>query len=222
MSFYDYDTEQINEELLPPQLRQPIHKAWLKVLLHPLQWVRDVFFDSYIAGSAATNWQSGTPYAAGSRKVRNNAVYESVVFSLAKNPEKYPDVWVKLQDCFIGVDERLKYKAQIIVFEYALNRWFRNTAATDQIYIENNVTDSDFFLVGESDILSSTVSTSDLFATDFVGQDYTPGTQYDYTIWFPVALYNSLGSNAINRENAVRQIANKYNMAGMAYNIDTF
>lgn len=223
MSFYDYDTEQVNEELLPPQLRQPKEKAWLKILMVPLQWIRDLFFDSYIAGSNDNTWDDITTYFPGVRAVYfDNAVYEAIQTNINTPPDLYPDYWFKVQDVFIGVEERLKYNSQIIVYEYALNNWFRNVGATDQIYIQNNVTNTDFFLMGESSVLSSSMSVLSTASTDFMGVVYTPGAQYDYTIMVPAALFATMGATTQDRENAIRNIANKYNMAGMQYSVATF
>lgn len=223
MSLYDFDTEIIGKQLLPPQLRKAIQLAWVKVILTPIQWCRDRFFDDYIGGVTATEWDSVTTFFKGVHCIySDNAVYECTQTNSNTPPDQYPDYWIKIQDCFIGVDERLKYNAQIIVFEYALNRWFKNVGATDQIYIETNDTNGDMMVMANSSVLSSNMAGQSIFSTSFMGNAYTASAQYDYTIYFPAALFATLGATVTDQENAVRNIANKYNVAGMQYNIITF
>jgi hypothetical protein len=45
---------------------------------------------------------------------------------------------------------------------------------------------------------------------------------YDYTINVPIAIFNTLGTTTTNKENTIRQFADKYNLAGMNYNIITY
>lgn len=223
MSFYDYNTQQINEELLPPELRQPKHRAWLKVLLTPLQYFRDLFFDSYIDSVNVPVWDSSTTFFPGVRTIYfDNSVYECVQTNSNTIPNSAPIYWRKIQDVYIGVTERLQYNSQIIIFEYALNKWFRNIGATDQIYIVTNQTESDFFQMAESEVLSSSMSMLDLYATEFMGVSFTALTQYDYTIMVPAVLFASLATLPSDSENIIRNIVNKYNMAGMQYSVDTF
>lgn len=223
MSFYEFDTNKINEELTPPQLRRPRQLSWLNVLSYPLQWLRDWFFDTYIGGANYATWSGIVFYSAYERVIHSDGcVYEAMVANVAKNPSNNPDTWYKLQDTFIGVDERLKYNSQIIVYEYALNRWFRNIGATDQIYIVNNETSSDSMLLANTSNISSLMANDPAFSQYYMGNTYSPSAQYDYTIMFPAALFATLGATVQDQENAVRNIANKYNMAGMSYNIITY
>lgn len=223
MSFYDFDTTILGKQLLPPQLRQAIQLAWIRVILTPIQWCRDRFFDDYIGGVTANQWDSVTTYFKGVYVVYSDrAVYWCKKTNINTPCDQYPDYWIKTQDCFIGVDERLKYNAQIIVFEYALNRWFQNVGATNQIYIQINDTNGDVMLMANSSNLSSKMSNQSLFSVAFMGNSYSPSTQYDYTIYVPAALFATLGVTVTDQENAIRIIANKYNVAGMSYNITTY
>lgn len=227
MSFYDFDTEIIGEQLLPPQLRTPAQKSWVTTLLSGLQWIRDLFFDSYISGSPAGFFDSGQFYVSPDRVIMiDNTVWESLNITpklgSVSNPFDNPTNWLKVQDVYIGVTERSKYNAQLIVYEYALNHWFQNTGAPDYIFIENNDTESDFFIMAESEDLSSGMSILDAFANEFMGVSEIITTQYDYTIWVPAGLWFTIGSTDQDRENTVRKIANKYNVAGMKYSVEPF
>ena len=45
---------------------------------------------------------------------------------------------------------------------------------------------------------------------------------YDYTIFVPDAVYTALGSTANDREYAIRNFADKYNLAGMQYDVQSY
>lgn len=53
MSLYDFDTEVFGDQFLPPRKRNTYLKAWMKVLLSPVQYVRDLFFVDYVDGNAS-------------------------------------------------------------------------------------------------------------------------------------------------------------------------
>lgn len=224
MSFYDFDTDILGKQLLPPQLRRTKFLAWLKVLLKPLQWKRDVFFDSYAAGSSDPFFDSSNSYSTPDRVVMSdNSVWESLntspTLGSVSSPFITPDEWVKVQDIYIGVDERRKYNAQIIVLEHALNRWFQNPN-NPQIYVGNN-TVTNHFLMGASSSTSSTMPVLSAFVSDYMNDSYSP-IAYNFTVYVPAALFATLGTTTQNRENAIRNIVDKYCVAGILYEVTTF
>lgn len=227
MSIYDVNYQDTSSDLLPPSKRLPKWLAWMYSLVKPIQYLRDLFFDIYIGGANYNIFDPAQYYSAGDRAIwYDNTVVECYnpfpKLGSVSAPDITPENWRVIQQNFIGVDERVKYNAQIIVFEWALNRWFHNETATDQIYIQTNTTYSDWMLMGNDSAFSSTMSKQSLFSMFYMGNVYSPAAQYDYTIFVPAALYATLGATAGDREAAVRNFANKYNVAGMSYNVDTY
>ncbi len=227
MSIFDIDYNTQGRLLLPPKKRLPKWLAWIYSLMKPVQWVRDWFFDTYIGVSNYNLFDAGQYYSLGDRAIWfDNSIYECLnpnpELGSVSSPILLPDMWFKIQDCFIGVDERSAYNSQIIVFEYALNRWFQNIVATDQIYIVVNQTNGDKALLAHTSPYSMLMSQQSFASVVYMGSTYTPGSQYDYTIMVPAVLFASLGATVTDQENAIRNIANKYNMAGMQYDVQTF
>ena len=227
MSIYDINYQSTGKTILPPSKRLPKWLAWIYSLLKPMQYVRDLFFDIFIGGANYNIFDAGQFYSYGDRAVWfDNTVVECLndipKLGSVSAPDITPENWIVVCENFIGVDERIKYNPQIIVLEWALNRWFRNEAATDQIYIQTNSTRSNFFLLGESSMYSSSMANQSVFSSFFIGNAYSAAIQYDFTIFVPVALFNTLGASAGDREEAVRNIANKYNTAGINYDIQTY
>jgi hypothetical protein len=222
MSVYDINYNQLAEEQTPIDERQPIVLAWLRSLVKPLQYLRDLFFNSYADGSAAPDYNALTAYAKGDQ-VRHvdNAIYEALVPTTGNLPSD-PLFWFKVQDVFIGIRERLKYNSRKIVLEAILNKWFRVAALpADQIYIENNDMYGTAFLLGETGPTSSSMPTLSANQQFFLGNTYT----YDinaFTIYVPVAVFTGLDPDPTNAENIIRAIADKYVIAGMIYNVVTY
>lgn len=223
MGFFDITFVDRFKELLPPKKRLLNWLAWINSLAAALQSVHSYFFIIYKTGSSAPVWDNATTFFKGVQVVYfDNGVYECLQTNSATVPNLYPDYWYKITDNYIGVDERLKYNSQIIIYEYALNKWFRNIGATNQIYVVNNVTYGTAFLLGNTGQYSSSLPNTYWFAANALGNTYTVSTPYDYTIKVPVALWNTLGSITNDKNNAVRNVAERYNMAGMTYNIITY
>jgi hypothetical protein len=55
----------------------------------------------------------------------------------------------------------------------------------------------------------------------FLGNSYT-FSNYAFTIFVPVAVFNALDPDATNAENIIRAIADKYVIAGMEYDVQTY
>lgn len=225
MSAYDFDTNVLANWLIPPQLRQAAQLAWHRVMLKPLQWLRDWFFDSYIAGSNALPFDVGsTPYNRGQRALENYAVYECIVNGTTLSPSASPTSWQKIQDIFIGADERIKYNSQIIVLEYALNKRFQPPLVLgSQIFINNNPINTSVFVMGNTSATSSNMSNSGANSTAFMWNVpvYNSGLG-SFTVNVPAALYTTLGNSPTNRERAIRQFVDKYKLAGTTYSVATF
>jgi hypothetical protein len=227
MAFFDYNVDTTGTQLLPPQLRQPIHLEWLRVVLSQIKYLYELFFNSFIAGNTSVDWNPLFFYAPGDYTVwTDKAVYINTFLDIGTPPTgdiNSAKTWRKVQELFIGVDERVKYNSQLIVFEYALNKYFRVPTTDPQIYIENTALDTNVFLMGNSGETSSAMYNNSVFTEDFMFNAPTfTGATTAYTIWVKAALFTSLGATALDRENTVRQFADKYNLAGLTYKVDTF
>lgn len=75
MSFYDFDTELLNENFTPPTKRKPIFLAWGSTLLSGIHWLSDLFFGDYVNGNTDTKVQN---YSAATAFVAGDLVYYEV------------------------------------------------------------------------------------------------------------------------------------------------
>jgi hypothetical protein len=64
---------------------------------------------------------------------------------------------------------------------------------------------------------------SSINSVDYMGNmpTYITGT-FDFTINVPLDLFDTLGTTTTNKENTIRQFADKYNLAGTTYNVITY
>src|ERR1700742_3388077 len=103
---YDIDYGEMGVQLLPPDKRQPAMKAWVNVLLKPIQWLRDLWLGDYRTGSSGTLWLNSTTYAKGERVVFKGSAYESLADGNLNNLPTDITKWFIVQQNFIGVEER--------------------------------------------------------------------------------------------------------------------
>jgi len=221
----NYYTQAANA--LPVNKRLPKYLSWVNSIVSPMVWLRDVVFEVFKAGFEYNEYAAGT-YAIGDRVKYNKSIYESLVGGNTDAPTT--DKWIKIVDNFIGTDERVLFRSEKIIFEYALNKWFNtdanpcvwsNIPAASTIYITNNAIASGFFRVGTSQDLSSYVGFGEV--GEPIGNDGGAVTiQYAYTINIPTAVYAAFGADASTREQTVRNFADKYNIVGLFYNIQTY
>jgi hypothetical protein len=219
---YDIDFDNQVYDLLPPDKRTVNFATLLQSLTKPLQYVRDLVFDSYKKGSVAPVYAAGT-YAKYDQVIYNKAVYESLVDNNNTAPSDLTK-WRLIQENYIGVDERILYNGGKLILEYALNIWFDTTflqpPLTSDIYLTTNPTTLSVFRVGENEEESSSVA--DFASSENVFNDYSFAPNIGLTINIPVAVYNALGSDAATREAVVRNFADKYVITGIFYDIQTY
>lgn len=220
-TIYDIDYSKAALQLLPADKRVSGMWAWVKALFAPLQYLHDLLFQSYKIGSTATAYASGT-YAKGDRVIYQHAVYESLIGSNTTLPISAS--WTKVQDNYIGVDERLQYNCQKLVFEYALNKWFatafRQPPLQSDIYISIPAKTIPVFRSTSGDDTSSSTFSNN--SSEYVIDSYSVVPRFNMTINIPVAIYNALDAVSANREPIVRAFADKYVAAGITYNIQTY
>lgn len=213
MSIFDLTYIDRNTELLPPHKRKPKYLALIRVLSEPMQYLHDLFFTDYLNGSNAPIYIAGL-YNPGDR-VRwiDNGIYEAIV--VTGNDPSIASDWMRVQDVFIGLNERAAYNSQKIVLEFLLNRYFAPN--TTDIYITNNPLNNNVFIIGETEFQSSIVYASEFYSTNFVRDAYAFNT-FSFTVFIPTAVFAALN----NEEGVIRAIADKYVLAGITYDIQTY
>lgn len=225
-SIYDQNTDQQVVDLLPPDKRRPVMIAWLQSLLKSTaQWLHDNLVNKYMNGSSDPAYSNANTYGYGAYVVYQKGVYVSLVGGNTDLPSVATS-WYKIQDNFIGMNERILYNGQKIVLEYALNRWFGTVfrqpgVGISDIFIGTNPKPTPHFVIGLVEEISSAVyrdhSTEYVFNDNGSDSDYT-----NMTVNIPVAVYNALDSIAANREAIVRNFIDKYVYQGVVYKIVTY
>lgn len=224
MLIYGFDTDWIVEKLLPPQLRTVMRMAWLRVLVSDIKskYIDIYGVQSYYNGFSIAKWSSATAYVIGNRVRYGVSIYEALTDNTGLSPDINTSDWLLIEKDFVGADERVKYNGQKMVLEYILNRYLNTTATTiPTIYILNNPVDVNGFYMGIDGASELGELGTNTNQNDFLGTSYTLN-QYCFTIYVPLALYTSLGTTAANRENRVRNVADKYIIAGVNYNVTTY
>jgi len=222
MSIYDVDYNRQGVELLPPDKRFPKQIAWIYALLTPLQWLRDLIFTSYRTGSTAPAYAPGT-YAKYQQVIFKQAVYVSLIDSNTASPIDTAS-WLKIQDNFLGAEQRVLYDGQKIVLEYALNQWFgtyfRQPPNVSDIYLTMHPKPPSVFVIGGDETNSSKVYSNK--SSEYVVDSYAFTPYYNMTINVPIAVWTALDTVVANRDKFVRSFADQYVVAGIIYNIATY
>jgi hypothetical protein len=218
MGFYDLNTDFIGSQLTPPKLRQSKLTAWIQVLLRPLDVFHNNTFIPYKESQTYTVYDDLESYSFGDIVLwTDKATYECIVTTtIGVNPTVLT-TWRKVNDIFIGADERVQYNSQKILFEYALNNYFQTTG----IYIENNFNNADtVFVMGNTGEFSSAMPNL-VSPLDYMANVPTFSTTSDgFTIFVPLFFcFTTLGPNY---ENIIRSFANKYVLAGITYGVQTY
>jgi hypothetical protein len=199
--------------------------AWAKVLLKPLQFIRDALFGTYRDGNAAANWSNATNYSVGDQvKYIDKAIYQCWVASTAGILPTNTDYWVKVQDKFVGIVPRSKYNSQTLLLEWVLNEWFGttfvNSVGSSDIYISSVSNTNQDFIVGVTESQSSSAVYQNGDADSFVqAQNPAFSGQLNFRIFIPVLDWTALALTDDDRDNTVRAIADLYVLAGIQYTI---
>ena len=226
MSIYNIDTDYVNEQLTPPKLRKNKFLSWLSVLAKELNIFNDLFY--LYQKSDITSWLAfsmSSTYSLNDKVIYtdNNIYMYNNTTPTAGNLPNDTTYWTLVQTNFIGVDKRINANAQKMILEYTLNRYFRVSIMSPQIYIQNTTVFLTPFVMGNSGPTSSSMSNISSYQVNYLGNAYTYSSNiYDYTIYVPTVLFASLGTSTLNRENAIRSFADLYNLAGMTYRVITY
>lgn len=240
-SIYSQSEAQIANDLLPPLRRFTKFKTWLTVLLSPIQWLHDLIFTDYYAGSSAVLWVTGTNYVYGDRvKDTDYKIYELMtVAGLTPStvaPHFDPTNWVQVLDTFVGVGERIKYTGQRIILEYVLNKYFSvgstalpwingtNPSHSTQIFITEGTIFTGFWLTNTNNILTGYMSNANSAQKFFMANSptFNPNT---FIIHVPTAVDAAITANQVSgvtAEDVIRSVADKYVQAGKLYSYVTY
>lgn len=215
---YNIDFNFIWTALMVPQLRKQRMLAWGRVLLKPLQVVNDLIFNNYANGTNNADWDLSTAYVVGDIVVyKNRIVYQCIVNNTNQVPTNTL-YWRQILDNYIGVYELLKYNSQKMTFEYALNRWFQSIG----IFIQNNDANFNTFWLANSSELSGTLANNSINQTNYLSNGNIPISLNHFTIYVPIAVYNNISPIYSNIEPIIRSFADRYVLAGMIYDIQTY
>ena len=218
---YDFNFGQNFTALLPARLRLPRWVAWMSVLAIPLQWARDMFFNSYVNGSTDPIYIGGFSYIKGRRVRYGTAIYEAInVPPIGANPTD-ANYWYKVQDSWVGLAERITYTSQKIRLEYALNRNFGVTVSlpfagadhATQIYIPNSTAANNPFVIGGA--TPSVVYATEAYATNYVINSYNLNG-LDFSVYVPSSYYSPTIALSM------AQFIDKYVTAGILYTITPY
>lgn len=226
----------VDEMLLPPLLRTPMMVTWANAKSAPLQWLHDkIFVNGYIDGDAATpNYINGATYSPGDKVIyHDRVVYMNTATASGIAPALPHNRfwWEVYNPSYIGALERSRINSQKIVLTMEINKYFQCTGI---YFINNNITGAPSpFVMGNLGQYSSTMHHSSTMAQDgYMGNDpyFLLQGKNCFTVYVPIAVANSLTFEAydtaptmtLNRENIIRSFVNKYNLAGILYNIHSY
>lgn len=218
---------------LPIQYRLSKFALFVKSLLYPVAYNYMVFTDYGFSNLALSHYSSAVTYGEGDRVVYKFAEYISLQGSNTGNdPETVISYWAKINDIFIGVNERVKYNGRKLTFEWALNRYFNTTfrqpdhvgtPTNSDIYISNIARAGRSFVMYPDWYRSSVMyPTTSAPRYMLVSPVYTAPSAYEYNINIPLAVFNALGSSDPIRESIVRNFADRYNEVGLTYYVVTY
>jgi hypothetical protein len=215
---YDIDFKQQGHEIMPPDKRDDNTNILVASLLSAIQWTRDLFFTSYRTGSTAQNYGAGI-YNKNEQVIFEKAVYYSLIDGNTNIPTD-TTTWLRIQENFIGVNERVKFNTQNIVLEYALNKRFNGTfrppgsSSLSDIYLTNVPVTATGFRIGQTESFSSTVGQT--LSVDKVGARYT----FIHVNNFQINILSSL--YAQTNESAIRDFTNLYIAFSLRFTIQQY
>ena len=154
------------------------------------------------------------------------------VLSIGGTPppnSNYQNIWYKISDEFIGVDERSLYTGNRLSLEYNLNRYYNtnfrqpvgltNSGGThSDIYITDDVVQYSTFLMGGNNYNSSFMggnTNSTAFLSPLYGSFYN---NTNYTVWVPILK----AATVYGGTTSIAAYVNKYNYFSLNFNIQTY
>jgi hypothetical protein len=222
MPIWDFNYTELEYQAMPfiYTFKQGVN--WVNAICKPIEWLRDCFFTSFAKGGSATAYSELTAYTVGQRVQYGEAIYECSIANTGNIPTTSPDYWVVVTADRVGINTRIRYLPNKLVFEFALNQRFKTafrqpnntlTPTPSDIYIQNSSVNIGFF-IGQN--VGSSIGLT--LSSEGIPQNAV-SLSNNFVIYVPIAKYTSLGANA---EQIIRFWADKINMAGMLYTIQTY
>lgn len=212
--------------MMPPNKRTVITLSFAEVCVGYINHLFRITTRFYFDSATYQNYNGSTTYTKGDIVKFG---YQTFILEADSATGKQPwntDYWAELQPNWIGAWERARVKPHKIGLEYYMNKFFGTDfnwpSATNDIYIETNSTTLIQFVVGDDQLNTSTISSDEDSSIYFVSDSFSTYSQVNFTIWFPLSVFNSLGSTNTIRENTIRGLINNYIPAGLTYEIDTY
>lgn len=230
MSIFDINYNNVVDNLLVPQYRTTRFKRWMYSLIYPIQFLRNIFFNNYVNSNTYTYYNGidniNIIYSGTMVRFPNLTVWMTTQDNIdinTYNPTigqttdiQGNTVWIKIQDDFIGFEERTHFCNQKIMFEYLLNRYFKLYTGGDYIEITTNDTAHNTVFIAQEAEDSTVISQTDNDSLFYIGETGTEDEDYNFTIYVPEQVSIDLG---INYESMIRQIADKYSYFGLIYKV---
>jgi hypothetical protein len=241
-SVYDIDFNYLRSAFLPSFLRgslRPLREALITTLLAPLKRIHSWFFGDYADGFTGSKWDAVTVFVSGDKcRYTDGAVYLCILTAPAGTLPTDTTYFRKIQDNWIGANERVLYNGQKLTLEWALNKWFETEfrqpddvalPTPSDIYITEETPTTFRFVIRDGGS-SSPIRDDDsaLFSQYFIRDGNLVNNGVTRKIWFPDSGTSPLPGwwTAFNAdgygENRVRMFVDKYNIAGVLYLIDTY
>ena len=193
MSLFVFNPFRASEELLPSVLRKPKQIAWLRVLLTPLKYICDLLLKDYFNGVNFNSYNNATTYSKYDRITwTDNGVYELKVTS---------SVGVLPTGSALSATNWRK----ILNTYIGLNERVKYNS---QIIILEYAINKHFKVSAPPYI--------------YFVQIPTGASAILCEAKVPIALYNSLGANGVERTNRVNNFTRKYTIAGYADGVSTY
>ena len=223
-TIYDIDYSKLAVKMLPPDKRFTNTIAFLKALLTPVQWKRDLILGTYRSGSTSSIWLNSTTYNKYDQVIYNRAVYSSLQAGNINNLPTNTAYWEQIQTVYIGIQERLQYTPTKLTLEYALNKWFQTTfrqpPLQSDIYFTVNPILLNVFVVGGTESISSNIYNGN--STQFIINGYSFSAFYNLVINVPTALISSLAPTTAQAQAIIGSVVNRFIAAGINYTITPY
>jgi len=186
---YDFNTSIFGEQFLPPYKRNDKYKSWVGVLLYPLQWLRDRFYDNYAYGIYDYIWDSGVAYNTNDVVSYLDYNFYIAVQNVPMNtPCTDTNYWMLVSDN-VGAVPRANVTGQKLLLEWVLNKHYNTTfrqpiiGGLSDIHVGTFAIDTIAFTSGLDGTDSSQAAISGSDAMAFVGESYTYDTE---SLWIYV------------------------------------
>lgn len=182
MSIYSFTASIFGEQFLPPYKRLPRYLSWINVLLKPIQYDHDLFYNQYANGEYDFIWDSLTAYPKGTVVFYLDyqlyiAIQDAPIFT----PCLDTNYWTLASEN-VGLRQRAAVTGQKLLLEWVLNKHYGTTfrqpaIGTSDIYVGGINIDTNYFVAGYDSTESSSAAISGQDAMQFVGTSYTYDTE---------------------------------------------